>query len=407
MATSAIAAAASLRPECPRPGHLESPDAPELLPAESSRPVGAIGWVGAPGAVRLAAGSGGAAEEASRRLAAAQAGERRAAASPQEQEQERDPATGEERRHPGDRCDRGGGGSGSSSGGEWTHGLGAWRGSSLTALTGEARGPDGTGPASRRRGPEDPRSGRAQDSRPEVRRHQVSRPEAGWRRDQARHAPEPAPPAVVPRTRAAGKTDPGRDAVPPAAPAGEGGPRPGGRLVKNGQRCRARRRGGATWPAGAPTRSAAVTAMSAPATTSDERERSAVVRRGPTPAHSGRATTAHVSGRTRTHLEREREGAGPAPERRTAWPPEGPPQAGQWPAAPRQAIAALSQHHALPPEIATEIRNAADIATDPAPGAPGRPGRVGLRRLRARALPRCAARHQARGRRGSRRGRRA
>ena len=38
------------RPGCLRPGPLESPDAPELLPAESPRPVGAGGRVRSPGA---------------------------------------------------------------------------------------------------------------------------------------------------------------------------------------------------------------------------------------------------------------------------------------------------------------------------------------------------------------------
>ncbi len=69
-----------------------------------------------------------------------------------------------------------------------------------------------------------------------------------------------------------------------------------------------------------------------------------------------------------------------------------------------RALAALAEgRSSLPPEVATDIRNAADIATQAHRERLVEQAEVGLRRLRAGPLPGCAPGHQAGGRRGPQR----
>ena len=95
-----------------------------------------------------------------------------------------------------------------------------------------------------------------------------------------------------------------------------------------------------------------------PATTSDDRER----RRGAPRPQAPARTWTRDDGAPGVGGRRRRRVTGPRAERRPA---DGAAPADDQPTASSatEAIAALSPRHALPPEIATEIRNAADIAT--------------------------------------------
>ena len=91
---------AQRRPRCLPPAHLESPDAPELLPAESPRPIGAVWRVRSPGALRWRR----AGERCRRRTAVLpqRFGRRRGAPGSvlRRGRRRRRPATGQERRDP-------------------------------------------------------------------------------------------------------------------------------------------------------------------------------------------------------------------------------------------------------------------------------------------------------------------
>ena len=275
------------RPGCLRPGPLESPDAPELLPAESPRPVGAVGRVRSPGA--------------SRWRRAGQRCRRRTAVLPRRLERgrstpgpvgSRPAATGDRPRAVGTRGAAGRSGTGGRSGAsQWAQ----W-GSGTRPRIGQERWSDGSCPAGRHTGrrPED-RTGRGPVP-PEV----------------APHGREPRGPPHLGLARP--------DRAHPAPPAHEGGPGPGptdrpGRPARptSAHHCLARPPAGATSPAEAPTRSTSVTARSAPGTTPTSGSASAAgVRRSASPSRSGRGTTGPVNGRTWTrHRGRGAKAAGP------------------------------------------------------------------------------------------------
>ncbi len=163
---------------------------------------------------------------------------------------------------------------------------------------------------------------------------------------------------------------------------------------------RARPRRGATWPAGAHIKWADAATRTSARSRRPTTGSAVGVRRGRMRAPTWtRDDGARDDGRTPTPPRDGDEAGRPAP------PPAAPP-----PPPPRRPPPRPSPpcRRAIPcPRRSPPRSGAPPTSPPPGTGASGRAGGVGLWRLRAGALPRCVAGHQAGGRRGPRRGRRA
>ena len=376
----------SLRPECPRPGHVESPDASEFLPAESSRLVGPS--VGRRVRRDPAACRGVGVARACPPPGAAEAGVRRAGG----QSAGGSGSGGGAARHRPSPAARGvgPGSSGRSRTGTGTSSR-ARRGAAPQRSSGKSAGQTGR-PRSAAARPDGPRSGPARPGAPRPGAKRTGAPGAGAPRSGAARSGPPrtgAPrrPSTSPR-RAPRDSRPGSDrARDRAAFCAKRAPLPRkaagwGNVARRGAHQVSQRDGEER------TRD-----------DSDERERERHgVRRSASPSRTGHGTTVPASGRhvdACHHAQRQGTPGGRKqhPPTRSSSIPSGrsPGCRRSMPCPPRS-----------PPTSATP-----PTSLCPATGAPGRSGRVGLRRRRARALPRCAAGHQARGRRSAGSGRRA